>query len=168
MDVIAERAAAGDGNALAELVRQNYAGVFRFCSRLLDAQHAEDAAQETFYRASKLIRKFRGESEVKTWLFGIALNVCRNEKRKLKVNTLPLQDWDVPKQSPDLISVNALRAAMSQLDESHRDVVILHEMEGFTYEECASALQIPIGTVKSRLYNAFIKLRRLLEPEAAL
>ncbi|MBA3725991.1 MAG: RNA polymerase sigma factor [Armatimonadetes bacterium] len=163
MDHVAERAARGDREALAKVVTEHYSGVFRFCSRLLDAQRAEDAAQETFLRAGKLIQSFRHESAIRTWLFGIALNVCRNERRKMKP-TLPLQDWDHAPSTPDksVIAAHLLREAMAQLDADHRDVVVLHEMEGLTYDECAQALGIPIGTVKSRLHYAFVRLRELL------
>lgn len=162
MNPIAERAVKGDRQALAEIVRLHYAEVFRFCSRLLNADAAEDAAQETFMKASKLIKSFRGESAIKTWLFGIALNVCRNERRKVKP-TLPLQDWDYAEnQCENLIEAQALREAMGKLPTEHSEVVILHEMEGLTYDECALALNVPAGTVKSRLHYAFVKLRELL------
>ena len=88
----------------------------------------------------------------------------RNERRKMKP-TLPLQDWDyAPGCNPSegLIAAQALKGAMSKLDDEHRDVVILHEMEGFTYDECGVALNVPSGTVKSRLHYAFVRLRELL------
>jgi RNA polymerase sigma-70 factor (ECF subfamily) len=167
MDPIADRAARGDREAMAEIVTNHYSEVYRFASRLLDAQHAEDAAQETFLKATKLIKGFRGESSVRTWLFGIALNVCRNERRKMKP-TLPLQDWDYPESPGDsLIAAHCLREAMGKLDADHRDAVVLHEMEGFTYAECAEALGVPEGTVKSRLFYAFAKLRELLTEQTA-
>lgn len=147
---------------MADIVRQHYADVFRFCSRTLDAQTAEDAAQETFVTAQRLLRSFRGDSSLKTWLLGIAINICRNERRKRKP-TLPLQEWDQQNDpSQSLIEAQALRDALAQLDEAHRDTVILHEMEGLTYEECGKALGVPAGTVKSRLHFAFAKLRSLL------
>ncbi|MGI8923728.1 MAG: RNA polymerase sigma factor [Fimbriimonadales bacterium] len=164
MDHVAERAARGDREALAKIVAEHYSGVFRFCSRLLDAQRAEDAAQETFLRAGGQIKGFRQESTMKTWLFGIALNVCRNERRSMKP-TLPLQDWDHAPGAPDkgVIAAHLLREAMARLDADHRDIVVLHEMEGRTYQECAQTLAIPVGTVKSRLHYAFLRLRELLK-----
>lgn len=163
MDPVAEKAAGGDKDALAEIVRLHYSDVFRFCARQLNARLAEDAAQETLIHACRTIRNFRGESSVKTWLFGIALNVCRNERRKMR-DTLPLQDWDRAENghAERTIDTQILKEALAQLDEGHRTAVILHEMEGLTYDECAAIMKIPTGTVKSRLHHAFAKLRTIL------
>jgi RNA polymerase sigma-70 factor (ECF subfamily) len=168
MDPTAERAIRGERDAMAEIVRRHYAEVYRFCSRIVGVQAAEDAAQETFAKAVPAIRKFRGDCSTRTWLFGIALNICRNDRRKMKP-TLPLQDWDMAHDSTaNLVDAEALRNALAQLDDAHRDAVVLHEVEGLTYEECARVLDIPAGTVKSRLFYAFEKLRQLLqEPETA-
>ncbi|MCH8275519.1 MAG: RNA polymerase sigma factor [Armatimonadetes bacterium] len=169
MDPVSERAARGDREAMADIVRRHYSDVYRFCSRQVGAQAAEDTAQETFVTATRRIRRFRCESTMKTWLFGIALNVMRNQRRKTQ--TLPLADWEYAARtgnpSDALIEAQALRQALAKLSGEHREVVLLHEMEGFTYEECAEALGVPEGTVKSRLYHAFRKLRGLLEPEEA-
>ncbi len=166
MDVLAERAARGEKDALEEMARMHYADVFRFCARNLNAQTAEDAAQDTFMIAIKQIKKFRGESELRTWLLGIAMNVCRNHRRKLK-NSLPLQEWDYlyNETEDSMINAEVLRNALAKLDDNHRDVVLLHEMEELTYEECAHILRIPVGTVKSRLYYAFKKLREIIDGE---
>jgi RNA polymerase sigma-70 factor (ECF subfamily) len=166
MDVLAERAARGEKDALEEMARMHYADVFRFCARNLNAQMAEDATQDTFMIAMKQIKRFRGESELRTWLFGIAMNVCRNHRRKLR-NSLPLQDWDYlhDEIEDNMINAEVLRNAIAKLDDNHRDVVLLHEMEELTYEECAHILRIPVGTVKSRLYYAFRKLRELIDGE---
>lgn len=166
MDVLAERAARGEKDALEEMARMHYADVFRFCARNLNAQTAEDATQDTFMTAIKQIKKFRGESELRTWLLGIAMNVCRNHRRKLK-NSLPLQEWDYlyNETEDSMINAEVLRNALAKLDDNHRDVVLLHEMEELTYEECAHILRIPVGTVKSRLYYAFKKLREIIDGE---
>jgi RNA polymerase sigma-70 factor (ECF subfamily) len=162
MDLVAERAVRGDREAMAELVNRHYAEVFRFCAKFLKIDEAEDATQETFTVASTRIRKFRGESHVRTWLFGIALNRCRAIIRK-KTNSMPLEAWQHTKDIQEgLIAAEAIRNAMNKLDLSHREVVILHEIEGRTYTECADVIGIPEGTVKSRLFHAFQKLREYL------
>ncbi|MEM4408428.1 MAG: RNA polymerase sigma factor [Candidatus Caldarchaeum sp.] len=154
---------------LAEMVRRYYADVFRFCSRELGAQLAEDATQETFMIAAQRYGSFRGDSSEKTWLFGIAINIIRNYRRRAR--TLPLVDWEYAESASTgnvedrLISAQALRKALAELSPQHREVVLLHEVEGLTYEECAQALRIPVGTVKSRLYYAFKALRELLKEE---
>lgn len=162
MDLVAERAIRGDREAMAELVSRHYAEVFRFCAKFLGIDEAEDATQETFTIASTRIRKFRGESHVRTWLFGIALNMCRTVIRK-QANLLPLQAWQHTEDIQEgLIKAEAIRNAMKKLDLSHREVVILHELEGLTYAECAAIIGVPEGTVKSRLFHAFQKLREYL------
>ncbi len=169
MDPIAERAVKGDREAMAEIVRQFYSDVYRFCCRFVGPDCAEDATQETFINASKRIRGFRGDASIKTWLFGIAINVIRNEKRKKKSDQLI--EWAEP-QSPDpsesLINIRALKEAVAKLSHDHQEVVILHELEGLTYEECADSLGIPVGTVKSRLFHAFKNLRLMLSPGEAI
>lgn len=169
MDPIAERAVRGDRDAMAELVRQFYPDVYRFCCRFVGPDGAEDSTQETFINASKKIRGFRGDASMKTWLFGIAINVIRNDKRKKKHEQL--MDWMEP-ESPDpassVIDAQTLREAISKLSDDHQDVVVLHELEGLTYEECASSLGVPVGTVKSRLFHAFRNLRMLLSPGEAV
>ncbi|MCW5947462.1 MAG: sigma-70 family RNA polymerase sigma factor [Fimbriimonadales bacterium] len=161
---MAQRAASGDREAMADIVRLFYADVYRFCSRIVGADAADDATQEAFLIALRRIRVFRGESTLKTWLFGIALNVTRNMKRKRL--PLPLADWDHSNSedpSDQLIDAERLRCALAKLSPEHREVVILHEMEGLSYDECGHVVGIPSGTVKSRLHHAFRQLRLHLE-----
>jgi len=154
---------------LEDSVRQHYSDVFRFCSRFVGADTAEDMVQETFVTAHRRMKEFAGRSSMKTWLFSIALNHCRNDKRKKK--PLPLEDWHTTQTvdgSNSLIEAEAIRTALAQLTSEHREVVILHESQGLNYEECAQVLGIPSGTVKSRLYYAFKKLRELLDTDGEM
>ena len=153
---------------IATLAREHYDAVFRFCARRVGMDHAADAAQETFITAHKALKKFRGESTVTTWLFGIANNECRRIARKERIAPMQL---DVDPTTPargesesSLVNRQALYEAMRKLSDEHREVVILHELDGLTYEEAASILGVPVGTVKSRLHHAFLHLRRLLVP----
>lgn len=150
---------------LSNAIREHYSDVFRFCSKIVGADAAEDITQDTFVTAHRRHRQFEGRSSVKTWLFSIALNLCRNSRRKKCA--VPLEDWDYPEvrdPSDGLIDAHLLRSALGGLSEQHRDVVLLHETEGLTYLECATVLGIPEGTVKSRLYHAFKQLRSVLQP----
>ena len=148
-----------------DLVDAYYDDVFRVCSKFVGPDGAEDCAQDTFIAANRSLAKFRGESSVKTWLFGIAQNACRNYRRKHR-STVPLEGWHATEPTPGLIEAGALRAALLKLDPEIARLVILKETEGLTYEECAEVFRIPVGTVKSRLHNAFLKLRTLLcDPE---
>lgn len=144
------------------LVDAYYDDVFRVCSKFVGPGGAEDCAQDVFVVAAKAWKRFRGDSAPKTWLFGIAQNVCRNYRRKHR-DTVPLDGWEQGHDAtPGLIQAGALRAALLKLDPEIARLVILKETEGLTYEECAEVFRIPVGTVKSRLHNAFLKLRTLL------
>ncbi len=119
--------------------------------------------------AAQQFASFRGDSSVRTWLFGIAINVMRNYRRRAQA--LPLVDWEQAESASTgdienkLVSAQALRQALARLSPKHREVVWLHEMEGLTYQECAQVLKVPVGTVKSRLFYAFKLLRELLKED---
>jgi RNA polymerase sigma-70 factor (ECF subfamily) len=163
MDADLQLARKGDRNAMARLVDQHYDAVYRFLARRVGAELAQDLAQETFLSAQKTISSFEGRSTITTWLFGIAHNHVRNSVRKRKVEPV---DWimNEPTENPEstLINRETLRKALKTLSEEHREVVLLHEIDGLTYEEAAGVLGIPVGTVKSRLHHAFLALRRAL------
>ncbi|MFZ4506970.1 MAG: RNA polymerase sigma factor [Fimbriimonas sp.] len=150
-----------------QLALDHYDLVFRFCARRLGPDRAADAAQDTFITAMKVLHRFRGESHITTWLLGIAHNECRRLSRKHRVET-PLLEWH-PSDDPnehDLVQRQMLRQAMTSLSPAHREVVLLHEVEGLTHDEAALILGVPVGTVKSRLHHALIALRKQLMPEA--
>ncbi|MBI5707868.1 MAG: RNA polymerase sigma factor [Armatimonadetes bacterium] len=182
MDGDLNQARRGDREAMARIVDRHYDAVFRFCARRIGADLAEDAAQETFISAQRRLRSFQGASSLSTWLFGIAHNHCRNLARKRKTEMLgawvsierseaaidPSLNGAMdrggarPQLESQLIDREALRVALSSLSADHREVVVLHEVEGLTYEEAAEVIGIPVGTVKSRLHHAFLKLREAL------
>ena len=106
---------------------------------------------------------FPGDSSLRTWILGIALNECRRSVRRHGADPLPLEIDLVCPSSDDeraFVDRQALAAALARLSEDHRDVVLLHELQGLTYEEVAGVLGVPVGTVKSRLHHAFLNLRR--------
>ena len=147
---------------IAQLAKQHYDRVFRFCSSRVGYHHAGDAAQETFITAQRNLAKFRGESQPLTWLIGIALNECRRVNRNLqRTETLP-EFKDETSNESQLINREVLRIALAKLSEEHREVVTLHEIDGFTYEEIAQITNVPVGTVKSRLFHAFTNLRKAI------
>ncbi|MCW5937933.1 MAG: RNA polymerase sigma factor [Fimbriimonadaceae bacterium] len=164
MDGRIEQAKRGDADALAFLIREHYARVYRFCARRLGDDLAQDAAQETFVTMQRGLRRFKGDSDFGTWLLGIARNHCRNLARKRGRDPLPLEPWfEAPTQDgAGPVEREALRQALASLSEDHREVVLLHEVEGLRYAEIAALLQVPEGTVKSRLHHAFLCLRRHL------
>ena len=154
---------ASTGWDMDRVVRDHYDAVYRFCARRIGLGRASDAAQETFLTAQRAIRRFRGDSSLRTWLLGIALNECRRAIRRGGADPLPLEiDLACP-LSPDegaFADRQALAAALARLSDDHREVVLLHELQGLTYEEVADVLKVPVGTVKSRLHHAFVNLRR--------
>lgn len=150
------------------LAREHYDAVFRFCARRVGQDRAADAAQETFLTAQKALKKFRGESSVSTWLFGIAHNECRRIARKERLAPMLLEiDTAHPSSENSeetIVNRQALQTAILKLSPEHREVVVLHELDGLTYEEAAQIMGVPVGTVKSRLHHAFLNLRKSLLP----
>ena len=167
MQAVQTTAMARHGIDIAELAREHYACVFRFCARRVGVDAAEDAAQETFITAQKVMKAYRGDSPLKTWLLGIANNECRRLSRKRKLEPMQLE-MDAPVASPEtsLVERQALKQAMDKLSSEHREAILLIEIDGLTYDEAAAILQIPAGTVKSRVHHAFVQLRKSLFPVA--
>lgn len=150
---------------IGQIVREHYDCVYRFCARRIGIDFAADAAQETFLTAQKVIDRFAGRSDLKTWLLGIAHNECRRQARKRKLSPEPLPLCEPSCDDPELgalVDREALRSAFAKLSPEHRHVVFLKEVEGMSYEEAAKILGVPEGTVKSRLHHAFLQLRRSL------
>ncbi len=152
-------------------MRQHYDAVYRFCARRIGPDRAADVSQETFITANRVLKNFRAESAVRTWLLGIANNECRRANRQARcgpsfVELDPMRHGEESHESP-AIAQHVLAGALAQLSEDHREVVLLHELEGLTYDEAAEVLGVPVGTVKSRLHHAFLHLRRVLNPQGA-
>ena len=157
-----------NGLDLEAIVRQHYDAVFRFCARRIGPDRAPDATQETFLTAHRVLHKFRGDSTVSTWLFGIANNECRRISRISKTQPIAVEldsdQVEMKSHETGTVDRQALQAALTALSDEHKEVVLLHEVEGLTYEEAAEILKVPVGTVKSRLHHAFLNLRRSLDP----
>ncbi len=150
-----------------QLARAHYERIYRFCASRIGAENAADAAQETFVTAHRVKAKYRGDASVLTWLLGIAHNECRRWLRSRKAVPVPLElstESEPRVASPEaaLVDRRALSDALARLSEEHREVVILHEIEGLRYEEIAGVLGVPVGTVKSRLHHAFGHLRKAM------
>lgn len=167
MDEDLQRARNGDAEAMAQIVRHHYAFVYRFCARRLGPELAQDAAQETFLTAQKSIRRFDGSSSLSTWLLGIAHNHCRNLARKNRhefswPGEHEMETLSAESSEKVIVDRHALREALAKLSPEHREAVLLHELEGLSYEEAALVAGVPAGTIKSRLHYAFVQLRRAL------
>ena len=170
LDLIAQ-AQQGDRRAFGKLVYAHRAGVVNVVYRMCgDAQLAEDAAQQAFIRAWQHLPKYQPRSPFRNWLYRIAsnaaLDVLRRERETVDVDALPLPAQG---RGPEATIEHRERAAQIRqavlaLPPSSRMVIILREYEGLTYREIAKTLNIPLGTVMSRLNYARTKLREALRP----
>lgn len=166
------RAQNGDRNAFSELVRAHARGVIHVIYRMCgDMQVAEDAAQETFIQAWLKLRSYRPGTSLRNWLYQIAVNTAidmlRKEKRILPgaVEDMQLTDSEPGPETRAAISerAQAVQKAVLSLPEASRAVLVLREYEGLSYQEIAEALDIPLGTVMSRLNYARKLLKEKLE-----
>ena len=166
------RAQYGDRNAFSELVRIHSLGVLNVIYRMCgDMQVAEDAAQETFIQAWLRLQSYRPQSSLRNWLYRVAVNTAidmlRKDKRILpgKIEDLNLRDSE---PGPEAVVASAERTEMVQeavltLPDASRVVLVLREFEGLSYQEISESLEIPVGTVMSRLNYARKLLREKLE-----
>jgi len=167
----------GDRNAFSELVRIHARGVFNVVYHMCgDSSVADDAAQETFIRAWQNLSSYRPQTSLRNWLYRIAFNagmdMLRKEKRILPgaVEDFHLAD---PQPGPEGVYLQEERTALvqeaiSSLPDASRAVLVLREYEGMSYHEIADALDIPVGTVMSRLNYARKLLKEKLEPKLFL
>jgi RNA polymerase sigma-70 factor (ECF subfamily) len=163
------RILAGDAAAERLLYEEHVDRVFRLAYRMTgDATQAEDLTQDTFIRAFDRLADFRGDAPFAGWLHRVATSVILTglRKRKRMQDVESLRDdleWTAgpgPGSDPDL--KRRIDLAVGALDENHRLVFVMHDMEGFTHQEIASAMEAPVGTIKARLSRARQKLRDAL------
>jgi RNA polymerase sigma-70 factor (ECF subfamily) len=164
----------GDHEAFKELVRRYETRVAATVIGMLGkCPEAEDVGQETFIRFYKSLEKFRGESSLGTYLTRIAMNLSLNELRRRKRRAIiffhkPLEEvYDVPdaKASHQAADDKELvHQAIQKLEQKFRSVIVLRLIDGYSTEETARILNVPVGTVLSRLARAQKKLKELLKP----
>jgi RNA polymerase sigma-70 factor (ECF subfamily) len=165
---------AGDARAFTELVLRYQARLLNFVYRSIgDRERAEDLVQEAFIRVHRHLARFDQSKKFSTWAYTIASNLAKNELRNRSRNPLvlfqaikknweadhrPLQFEDVRSRPDDLYRKRFLRelveSSVAQLPEHHRQVFVLRELEGKSYEEIAAITDCNLGTVKSRLNRA--------------
>jgi RNA polymerase sigma-70 factor (ECF subfamily) len=161
------RAQAGDPEAFRVLVEIHYEKIFAIeYKQVRNRELAEELTQETFIKAYRHIKSFRGQSKLSTWLTRIAFNTTATyfKSRRFKEDRLSVQleDQHVASQEDGQTEelLQRLKHQIGNLAPHHRDVLVLCAMEGKTYEEAAGILEIPIGTIRSRMNTAFKQLRR--------
>jgi RNA polymerase sigma-70 factor, ECF subfamily len=181
-----DRLRRGDVGAFEKLVDERSGEIFGLLYRLTEnREEARDLTQETFLRAFQSIATFRGEADLRTWIYRIAINQARNRwrwwRRRRRDSTVSLDATDENGRQTLIATLKAdssrdpeqdtlarereqvLRKALRGLRRVYREAVILRDIEGFAYEEIAVALEISVGTVKSRLARGRQELRRKLE-----
>ena len=181
---LVERAKAGDRPAFGQLVEVYQDKIYGYASRMLgDPDEAEDVAQETFVRAYRSLPHFRGAASFHTWLYRIASNLAIDVARRNRRQStgdfsldepLESEEGDYEREiadesgSPEQLTQRRemqelVRQAVAELPEKLRAVVVLYELQGESYEDIAEILGCPLGTVKSRLFNARSQLKDMLE-----
>ena len=180
-----ERLKQGDSAAFDILVRERSGEIYGLLYRLTEnPEEARDLTQETFLRAFQNIAHFRGDADLRTWIYRIAINQARNRwrwwRRRHRDSTVSLDSIDDSERQallanladnsndPELDALarereRVLTLALQDLRRVYREAVVLRDIEGFAYEEIAVALDISVGTVKSRLARGRQELRRRLE-----
>jgi RNA polymerase sigma-70 factor (ECF subfamily) len=181
-----ERLRAGEAAAFDHFVNERSADIYGLLYRLTqDPEEARDLTQETFLQAFRSIAHFRGDADLRTWLYRIAVNQARNRwrwwRRRRRGFTVSLDSTDETHElslaarltderaeDPEERTLahereKILLAAVRTLAQPYREAVVLRDVEGMSYEEVAATLEISVGTVKSRLSRGRMELRRKLE-----
>ena len=166
---LVHRCLAGEPQAERALYDAHVDRIYRLMHRMAgDADLAADFTQEAFIRAFERLQQYRGESSLATWLHTIAVSVALNGMRKAKRIRARTENIE---ETADLAARPAgftgdlklrLYSAIDALSEKLRPVFVMHDVEGYTHEEIAGTLGIPVGTSKARLFDARAKLRLAL------
>lgn len=150
------QAGEGDRLALHGFIRRTQADIWRFCAHLVDREAADDLTQETYVRALGSVHRFRADASARTWLLSIARRTCADEIRRRQRR----RPWEVltdrapDAASGDLTVASDLQSLVDTLGPDRRAAFVLTQQLGLSYAEAAEALEVPIGTVRSRVARA--------------
>jgi RNA polymerase sigma-70 factor (ECF subfamily) len=168
-EVLIARASNGDIEAYEQLVRRHQLPVYRHCLNMLaDDGDAAEAAQDVFFTVWRSLAKFRGDSELSTWLYRVATNRCLKVLRQRKPPTLPQVELASSHGLPEgefegRQAGERVERAISSLTPQQRAALLLREVEGLTYEQIARVLGVSTAAVKSRLNRARVELAVAME-----
>lgn len=183
-DGLVQEAKKGDRQAFDELVKKYYKKIYNLAYRFVgDSEEASDLAQEIFTAAFQNLKKFRGDSKFSTWLFQIASNRGKNRFKYLKrrgyfqnrsqgdddesrydpQNTIPDTSNNPEKLLASEQTRKMVQDVINDLEPDHKEIVILRDIQGFSYDEIASILDLPEGTTKSRLHRARMVIKDKLK-----
>ena len=171
---LVNKARKGDGDAFGQLMHRYNSFIYNVVIGLVKNQYdAQDITQESFFKAYRSLGSFRGDSKFSLWLYRIAVNTAKDFIRSAsRRRTLPLEpesdDDDLPpmqikddspmSEPQEVLEAeerkNAVRKAISRLSDNHREIIIMRDIEGYSYEEIGEILNLELGTVKSRINRA--------------
>ena len=156
----------GSTEAFDELFARYREPLFGFFRRRLNScERAEDLAQETFLAVIRATSRYEPRALVRTYLYGIALNLLAAERRKQSKDA-PVDSSPEPAVSGAPYAVLWVRQALQKLDPSEREIIMLREYEQLSYSEIADLLRLPLNTVRSRLFRSRLALKGYLESES--
>lgn len=171
-----KRVQQGDTDSFEVLVRRHQKSTFNLVYRLVgDYDEAAEVAQEVFLSAYKSIHQFRGDANFSTWLYRIAFNHASTRRRSLNLaqqRHVPLEDTEIISDGPldpaktmeQREAQQRVQQALNSLDKDDATIILLRDLQDIPYEEVAAMLNVPVGTVKSRLHRARQALRARLAP----
>jgi RNA polymerase sigma-70 factor (ECF subfamily) len=185
--LLIERVQRGDRGSLNELVLKYQDRAYQYAYRLTrNPEEAADTVADAFVRVNNAIKNFKGQSSFSTWLYRIITN-CYLDRKKKEKNRLTVsldapinqgedevsREIEDPGRTPDEDVIRSereavLQRALAKLPEFQKAMIVMYHAEQLSYEEIAEALDLPLGTVKSRLNRARLSLRELLEKDAEL
>jgi RNA polymerase sigma-70 factor (ECF subfamily) len=176
---LVEQAVNENSEAFGEIVKRWERKIFALCFGMLGREdEARDAAQETFIAAYRNLKNFRGEAKVSSWLHRIAVNQCLTTKRRTKTRSESFLDDETNAEEKVFVAparlspartteqnerLKVIRQAVGSLPPDLRQVIVMKEFEDMTFQEIAHTLELPLSTVKSRVYTALKQLRMKLE-----
>lgn len=162
---------AGSSDAFEALMRRHERAIFNLAYRMMGRmEEAREVTQDAFLSCFRHLRSFRGDAAFSTWLHRVAVNACYDALRRRQPPTTSIDERiDVPSHDPDPADQAAAAAdvqrALLAVPVEFRAVLVLHELQDVPVEEVAAALEVPVGTVKSRLHRGRVALARALRGE---
>jgi RNA polymerase sigma factor (sigma-70 family) len=179
--ILIERAKKGDEGAYRTLLRKYERSVYTICLRMVrNREEAQDLAQDSFVKVFAMLERYNPTYAFSSWLFKITSNLCIDSLRKRRIEGVPMDEpvksdsgdytrqYESGEDDPETVTIKKERAgyltrAIDNLPPHYKLMVLLRHQEGLSYEEIASTVGIPLGTVKARIHRARQMLRKLLE-----
>ena len=157
----------GEARAMEMLYHQYKRRVFGMAHRIVGASDSEEVAQEVFVRVFRGLASFRGDSALSTWIYRLTVNAALSHLarrgRRHEVGDDGLTELPAPPSAErDSALATRIEAALAELPPGYRAILVLHDVEGLSHEECAAILECRVGTCKSQLHKARARMRELL------